>query len=1020
MFTHIRMGLTGIRKEQLDYLLLLRKQKHITAETYASEKAKLERKEAGIQKTKAKAQAKRDAKKAERKAARQAIAKKAVVTFDLYRDTKVYKKVEQGKKKKKIYQFQRNYETIAAEQTTHTMERFVGESMKKFRARAKKEIEAIIADKNSSMRMGSADGEGETWTVFSAKNMKIRIGGGDWTAMSREKPYALEGLDCESISNDGNCVPESLSKLYPKWKLERVMKELGPGPHYPEQVLEWCQKKDITCLGCDLEYSIMVKYVSRNNNHTPCYFVCHDNHFYIMKNAKGVSIMNTRVGSRKPEKEKETIERSIVVSDELDLTMDNTLQIVSSGNILRKILREYIDSTYSVPKYKLDAVDRNSLSVKSFAFRENLIKVVRFHPLIQEVNTAWGTSYKSIFEIVADLLSTTEKSCMNSIVMNIWKPRQHFAHLYTPEDWENVPGIEQTWDANKYYSSALKNMPCGWLIIPMSSFPRPYSGGVKDAIYYIETKNTMPCKGNGFYTRIELEYLHKHNIEHTVIYEILGKVLPKEHFHPIIEKCMKFKDFKHILNTLCGILGKTEKLHVKGRIGVNEAEAVQRCMETGGLLFDLNDSLSACANITVETLNNNNLPMYMQIHGYAAVQLADMIEHLKSKGAIIRGYNTDSITFKTPSVIPIDVSTDILGGWKSEIPKPYPARHEPMCRTDQYHVEPIEWIEKREDEFASWDEMIDWILNGDNVCIQGGPGYGKSTLLRKLQERIGDSCIIMAPTNNAALNIGGNTIHHIYKIAATGEVRYNQNAILGGKTHEITDEISMVGSKYYLLFQNPKTIKIAAGDFDQLLPVGESDAEGLQKLATHIFNRKLTLTIYKRGDSQLLDAITKVRLRQSIDFQQGEKGNLHLCMTNKQRHIINAREMAKATSYETMPKNDNIYRAYAGMPVISKTTPDNHMYVNNQRWWVKSISMKLGYIELQNDTKITIPIKRFIEDFLPGYAITIHASQSLTLSEPYTVWITKYSAFSQDEWWRLVLVAVSRATSLEQVGINQS
>lgn len=1020
--------MTGGRKEEWRQFTQMRRNRVITVEQYNAIKTDLERREAKAQKIRATAQAKRDAKKKERKAekafqreqdkaAKVKEAKTAVVSFDLYKTTKVYAKVEQGKKKKKVYQFQRDYTSLAAEQTTHIMERFAGESMKKFKARAQKEIEAIIADKNASMRMGSADGEGETWTSFSAGNMKIRVGGGEWQGMTREAPYTLEGLDFTSIANDGNCVPESLATMYPKWSLEKIMKELGPGPHYPEQVLAWCQKKDITCLGCDAEFSILVQYVSRNSNHKCCYFVCHDNHFYMMKNAKGVSIMNSRVGSRKPQKEEtEKIERAIVVSDELDLTMENTLQIVSSGNVIRKLLSEYIALTHSIPQHTLEAADRDSLSVKSFAFKGNLIKVVRFHSLLQEVNTAWEKSYKSIFELVAELLSTTEKSCMNPVVMKTWKPRQHFAHLYTPEEWEAVPGVEQTWDANKQYSSALANMPCGWLVIPMSSFPRPYSGGVKDAIYYIETKNTMPCKGNGFYTRLELEYLRKHSIQHTVVYEILGKVLPKEHFHPIVEKAMKFDGFKHILNTLCGTLGKTEKYHVKGRVGINEAEAVQRCMETGGLLFDLNEEITLCANITVETLHNNNLPMYMQIHGYAAVKLAEMIQHLQSKGAVIRGYNTDSITFKMPTLIPIDVSTAPLGGWKNEVSQPFPDCREPMCRTDQYVLEPVEWAEqKTEDEFASWDEMLEWVMNGENVCIQGGPGFGKSTLLKQIQEKA--DCIVMAPTNNAALNIGGHTMHHTYKIAATGEVRYNQNAVLGDKTHELLDEVSMVGAKYYVLFQNPKTVKIAAGDFDQLLPVGETDAEGLEKLAAYIFKRKLTLTKYKRGDSQLLEAITKVRLRQAVEFPTGERGQLHLCMTNKQRMMINAREMAKEKSYMTMPKNDNIYRAYAGMPVISKATPDNGRYVNNQRWWVKEISKNLDWITLRNDTEITIPIKSFIADFLPGYAITIHASQSLTLSEPYTVWITKYSAFSEDEWWRLVLVGVSRATSLEQVGV---
>jgi len=91
MFTLSRMVLTGIRKEQAAYLLLLRKQKHITAETYASEKAKLHRKEEGIMKTKAKAQAKRDAKKAQRKAAKRVIAEEKKVKQEKTKVDKIAK-----------------------------------------------------------------------------------------------------------------------------------------------------------------------------------------------------------------------------------------------------------------------------------------------------------------------------------------------------------------------------------------------------------------------------------------------------------------------------------------------------------------------------------------------------------------------------------------------------------------------------------------------------------------------------------------------------------------------------------------------------------------------------------------------------------------------------------------------------------------------------------------------------------------------------------------------------------------
>ena len=97
-------------------------------------------------------------------------------------------------------------------------------------------------------------------------------------------------------------------------------------------------------------------------------------------------------------------------------------------------------------------------------------------------------------------------------------------------------------------------------------------------------------------------------------------------------------------------------------------------------------------------------------------------------------------------------------------------------------------------------------------------------------------------------------------------------------------------------------------------------------------------------------------------------------------------------------------------------TKQNGDWLNNERWTV--VNMFEDAIQITNKEKtMTVPIPVFIQAFVPGYAMTIHSSQGLTITEPYTIWIEKYHAFSEDDVWRLTYTALSRATKKEQIGV---
>jgi ATP-dependent exoDNAse (exonuclease V) alpha subunit len=96
-------------------------------------------------------------------------------------------------------------------------------------------------------------------------------------------------------------------------------------------------------------------------------------------------------------------------------------------------------------------------------------------------------------------------------------------------------------------------------------------------------------------------------------------------------------------------------------------------------------------------------------------------------------------------------------------------------------------------------EALRLMENGENIFITGKAGTGKSTLLRHFCRHTRKNLVVLAPTGIAALNVGGQTIHHFFhfsidvtpqKIAAKRKIRnpkiYKKLDII------VIDEISMV------------------------------------------------------------------------------------------------------------------------------------------------------------------------------------------------------------------------------------
>ena len=180
------------------------------------------------------------------------------------------------------------------------------------------------------------------------------------------------------------------------------------------------------------------------------------------------------------------------------------------------------------------------------------------------------------------------------------------------------------------------------------------------------------------------------------------------------------------------------------------------------------------------------------------------------------------------------------------------------------------------------------------------------------------------------------------------------------------------------------------------------------------------LTKYKRGDAELLNALIKVRERKGVPFERVEKGELHFCFTKTMRDKINEREIMKVKKgYFNLVANENLKRIYVGMPLRSTITKADGSMLNGERWVIKDIDDDIVKLQslIRPDTELFVEQQEIHKTFLPGYAMTIHSSQGLTIKEPYTVHIEGATAFSKEEMWRMIYTAVSRSCKKDQVGV---
>ena len=200
--------------------------------------------------------------------------------------------------------------------------------------------------------------------------------------------------------------------------------------------------------------------------------------------------------------------------------------------------------------------------------------------------------------------------------------------------------------------------------------------------------------------------------------------------------------------------------------------------------------------------DNHDIPIFNQIIENEWLAVYQLIEKVKNKPDFnLISIRTDEVIFQTSDnhIEEVEFNTEI-GGYKKgkkRIVNKTPPEIENKCQ-DYNTLHEWNTIHER----CSFENLVDILIDTNkSFLIDGLAGCGKTFFAKMLIQKLKEKCKkveVLAPTNTAALNIGGQTIHKFLGIDFESKVCKKYIKKLMSYDYIIIDEISMVNSQVYI------------------------------------------------------------------------------------------------------------------------------------------------------------------------------------------------------------------------------
>jgi len=622
-----------------------------------------------------------------------------------------------------------------------------------------------------------------------------------------------------------------------------------------------------------------------------------------------------------------------------------------------------------------------------------------------------------------------EKSALNPHVMSVLsqaKNRVHYGRLEKP--------VEGEWAADivKCYSSCIMEPQEEFYMYSSTDEWKPWDHQLLPGLYFVETEDMRLFHGSNVYSLAMIQRATSAGIEFTIRSQLRpSKTMPKTYFDNMVnfikDVCKNdISLMKWFFNIFVGMLGKSKHSTITARMDtdVNTIWAEYNAEKPGKPFITSHDGYYFYGRNHKIELAEHNLPIWIQILDWSNIKLFDLISEVEATGGVLVGRKTDCAVFVGGSL----VERNVVGGVRfcevPEMKEAKPVEHRSLsstiCETDDWNMGSVYSSSQIEEATAA-------LMENGGALLTGYAGTGKTYLAKKIAETFDGPILRMAPTNKAALNIGGRTIHKELKIDMSG--KFNLKGLRrkygNGRVFIIVDESSMIGSMLWrklveLKKALPKSIWLMLGDEGQCRPVGEETMDFFESSMVKYLagNLKMDLTEIQRYDPKLAEMALAIRMGLPFEKRMGRvMSGRHLCYFNNTRQYLNRLLNEKRGIFLASDSENGCQDAYLyeGCPVIayrnySKTS--KIFCVNAEQFTVRSVTAEklvVVCVRPEGEHVWDLPTADFHKWFHLNFASTVHKSQGDTLSGPVTIW----DSDAMDK--RILYTAVTRAKSHDQI-----
>ena len=623
---------------------------------------------------------------------------------------------------------------------------------------------------------------------------------------------------------------------------------------------------------------------------------------------------------------------------------------------------------------------------------------------------------------------TLKKSTCNKQVKDIFnsdlcKIRAFRDCFKTPTNKSNVVAI----DKNKSYMHALYTNKYDFPVFTPYDKVEPYDdkGYDRPGMFFITTDNYFPLVKNHWYNSSALQMASERGIEFEVKYQIIASDSIKcDHFNKYIDlvkdKCTE--DYKLIINSFIGCLNKVKQDFYEINFTTDYKQACDYFFNNENIYIQteyINDDemLYVCKKKQTQIYEEHSQSIYNQILLNAHFDLYDQWQQV---GGEIIQIKTDCMIIENAKPM---IPNNEFGGYKYEKPPTfYKIKYFDGYDT-VYKFDNRTW--------ANANTYQDLLEQRKSFFINGMAGTGKSYTINKICESLDAqniSYVKLAPTNKAALNIGGQTIHKAFGIK-DGKCMQKKLQSLGKVGYVIIDEYSMITLQIYnmlliLKSKYPRVKFIFAGDSNQLPPIEDVERtyENSRLFMELCEFNQIKLTKNMRSDSILFDVHTRLLNGEDVknDFKKNKLCRKNICFYNKTVDAVNKIWMDKESDGVDEDEILSVAEMFLTInaPLICKKNNKSKKLYNNGEYYLSDFDDDNIYIQDESnhdDDEIQLTYKEFEDYIKAGYAMTAHCSQGCTITEEYAIY--DWEAYHSTVNWRYV--AISRSTSKDNIYINE-